>query len=275
MGTLFSSGRRSLACLNSFAILAGAMVGSGVFLASERQALACGDTPYLGEICTFAFGYCPRGFAPADGSLVSVQQNSALFALLGTVYGGNGTQTFGLPDLRSRSVVGVGAGPNLPQSTVLGLQVGNQTTTLTSQQLPPHTHPASFVGTGGGSNPVSIAAKPGDLHVVATLKAKQTSGVVGVVNGSYLGQGGSGSSAAAIYVDGSSTAATADLGGLTVDLLGTASIPQLDFTVNSGITGGTVAVLPNTGGSQPISTQSPGLGLTQCIATNGIFPPRP
>src|SRR5262249_1121620 len=64
------------------------------------RAQACGIQPFLGEICTFAFNLCPLGFLPADGRLLAVSLNTALFSLLGTTYGGNGVTTFGLPDLR-------------------------------------------------------------------------------------------------------------------------------------------------------------------------------
>lgn len=268
-------GVRPLRCLNILTVITGAFAGGGAFVASERPAMACNSEPYIGTVCTFAFDFCPVNYAPADGRLMQISQYQALFALIGTIYGGNATSNFALPDLRSRSAVGVGAGTGLATPTPIGAPIGQQSTTLTLQQLPPHTHPATFAGTGGGNQPVSIPAQTGSLTAVPTLKAKQVAGVSTIANGSYLGQGGGGGSAASIYVDPASTAQTADLGGLTVELQGTPGSPALNFNVNSGITGGTVTVLPNTGGPQPFSTQSPGLGLTQCIAINGLFPSRP
>ncbi|MGF9565511.1 tail fiber protein [Neorhizobium sp. JUb45] len=273
MGKLLSSSRRSMVYLNSFAILAGAFVGGGAFLGSGRQAFACGDTPYLGEICTFAFGYCPRGFAPADGSLVSVQQNSALFALLGTVYGGNGTQTFALPDLKGRAAVNVGTGAGLSE-VVLGMKSGVQQITLTQQQMPQHTHGAAFTGTGGGNQTINVDAVPSTLAAQPHFVAKQATGVAAIAAGSYLGQSGTGTGSATIYVPQNSTAADVALSGVTVGLTGDPGRPAFNFTVQSGFTAGTVTVSP-AGGSQPVVTQSPTLGLTQCIATVGVFPPRP
>jgi microcystin-dependent protein len=66
----------------------------------------CGTNPIFGEICTFAFGFCPKGFLPATGAFLPIGQNEALFSLLGIDYGGNGTTDFALPDLRGRTTVG-------------------------------------------------------------------------------------------------------------------------------------------------------------------------
>jgi microcystin-dependent protein len=103
--------------------VAGALLGVGPVDA------ACVDSPFLGEICTFAGNYCPRGFLPADGRLLQIGQTQALFALLGTFFGGDGITTFALPDLRGAIVLGAGAGPVLPAVT-LG-QTGGGTTTAT------------------------------------------------------------------------------------------------------------------------------------------------
>ena len=81
---------------------------SSMLAVCSGQAMACGDTPFIGEICTFAFSYCPQGFVNADGRLLPLQQNQALYALLGTRYGGDGKTTVGVPNLTGRSVVGTG-----------------------------------------------------------------------------------------------------------------------------------------------------------------------
>jgi microcystin-dependent protein len=91
---------------------------------------------YLGEIRIFGFNFAPTGWALCNGQLMSIQQNSALFALLGTFYGGNGTQTFALPDLQGRMPLHTGV--NYPQ----GMYSGEQNHTLTIQELPQHTHQA-------------------------------------------------------------------------------------------------------------------------------------
>lgn len=102
----------------------------GVLLASPvTEALACGSEPFLGTVCSFGFNFCPRGYMPADGSLLPIAQNTALFSLLGTTYGGDGRTTFALPDLRGRSALGVGTGLGLSPVN-LGEQVGAESLTL-------------------------------------------------------------------------------------------------------------------------------------------------
>lgn len=90
----------------------------------------------------FAFGIVPKGWALCAGQLLSIQQNAALFSLLGTTFGGNGTTTFGLPDLRSRVSANQGQGPGLSNYQI-GQKVGTETVTLTSNQMPSHTHAIS------------------------------------------------------------------------------------------------------------------------------------
>ena len=95
--------------------------------------------PFLGEIRMFAGNFAPRGWALCDGQLLAVSQNDALFALFGTFYGGDGRITFGLPDLRGRIPIHAGTGPGLTNRR-LGAKAGQETVTVTTQQLPPHTH---------------------------------------------------------------------------------------------------------------------------------------
>lgn len=96
--------------------------------------------PYIGQVQIFGFSFPPRGWAACNGSLVAISQNSALFSLLGTVYGGNGQSTFGLPNLCSRVPVGVGSNTQGLQQTALGQVGGTQTHTLISTEMPIHTH---------------------------------------------------------------------------------------------------------------------------------------
>jgi microcystin-dependent protein len=95
--------------------------------------------PFLGEIRIFAGNFAIRGWAFCQGQLLAISQNAALFSLLGTQFGGNGTSTFGLPDLRGRVPVGQGQGPGLSLYTV-GEQNGTETVTLLPTQLPVHNH---------------------------------------------------------------------------------------------------------------------------------------
>ncbi len=99
--------------------------------------------PFLGEIKLFGFNYAPRGYAFCSGQLLGIQQNQALFSLLGTTFGGNGTQTFALPDLRSRLPIGQFQGPGLSNYD-MGQTSGSQTATLVTGNLPAHTHGATL-----------------------------------------------------------------------------------------------------------------------------------
>ncbi len=94
---------------------------------------------YIGAIQIFAGNFAPRGWALCEGQLLSIQQNSALFAILGTTYGGNGTTNFALPDLRGRMPIGFGTGPGLT-TRQLGEKSGAEAVTLTTAQIPSHTH---------------------------------------------------------------------------------------------------------------------------------------
>ncbi len=95
--------------------------------------------PFVGEIRMFAGNFSPRGWAFCDGQLLAVSQNEALFSLLGTLYGGDGRTTFGLPDLRGRIPIHAGSGPGL-SARKLGTKGGLEKVTLTEQQIPAHNH---------------------------------------------------------------------------------------------------------------------------------------
>ncbi len=95
--------------------------------------------PFVGEIRMFAGNFAPRGWAYCDGQLLAVSQNDALFSLLGTIYGGDGRTTFGLPDLRGRIPLHAGTGPGL-SARRLGAKGGAENETLTTNQLASHTH---------------------------------------------------------------------------------------------------------------------------------------
>src|SRR5260221_6913469 len=95
--------------------------------------------PLIGEIRLFAGNLNPRGWALCQGQLLAINQNQALFSILGTTYGGNGQTTFALPDLRGRLAIGFGQGAGL-SNYVLGQVGGAETATLNVAQLPAHTH---------------------------------------------------------------------------------------------------------------------------------------
>jgi microcystin-dependent protein len=100
--------------------------------------------PFVGEIQAFAFGFEPRGWAACNGQILSINQNQALFSILGTTYGGDGMTTFRLPDLRGRTAVQVGNGVSLGQSS------GEEAHPLTLNEIPAHNHQA--LGNTSASN---------------------------------------------------------------------------------------------------------------------------
>jgi len=95
--------------------------------------------PFVGEIRMFAGNFAPRGWALCDGQLLAVSQNDALFALLGTIYGGDGRSTFGLPDMRGRIPLHMGTGPGLSPRSI-GEKSGQENVTLLLNNLPAHNH---------------------------------------------------------------------------------------------------------------------------------------
>jgi len=107
--------------------------------------------PYVGEIRPFAFNFAPHNWALCAGQILAISSNTALFSILGTTYGGNGTTTFALPALRSRMALGMGQGSGLSQY-VEGEEVGSETVTLLITEMASHSHtPYSRVQTGTGS----------------------------------------------------------------------------------------------------------------------------
>ena len=109
-------------------------------------------TPYLGEIKIISFNYAPNGWAFCNGQLLAINQNQALFSILGTTYGGDGQRTFGLPNLQGRVPVHIGNG------IVLGESAGEQNVTLLVPQMPAHTHAPT-----GVSNTANLAAPKNNL----------------------------------------------------------------------------------------------------------------
>ncbi|WP_159798872.1 phage tail protein [Flavobacterium sp. MK4S-17] len=122
----------------------------------------------IGEIRLFAASFAPKSWWYCDGSIIAIRSNTALYSILGTTYGGDGVQTFALPDLRGRTAIGAGQGPGLSYYS-LGESIGVNTVTLTSVNLPPHTHAASVnvtiptysdEGTTGSPTGNVLASKP-------------------------------------------------------------------------------------------------------------------
>jgi microcystin-dependent protein len=192
------------------------------------------NTPYIGEIRTFGFSFAPVGNALCNGQILSISQNTALFSLLGTTYGGNGTTTFALPDLRSRVPIHYGQGPG-QANYAMGQMSGTDAVTITTNQIPAHTH--TFANNGS---------------TMTALPVKATSQTPAA--GSLLGRSNDTSTAASqplVYLPAGTAGTAVPLGGLNI--AGTNSL---------------------TGGNQPVSVLQPYLALNYSIALQGIFPSR-
>lgn len=160
--------RKSHFYLSAAAVLVGGLGLSGTAQAQDR---------YLGELLKFAGNFCPRGTLAANGQLVPISTNTALFSLLGTTYGGNGQTTFAMPDLRGRYSMHVGQGPGL-SPYVQGQVGGTETTTLTETQMPRHEHTglirtSSAAGNTGGAFRNIFPTTPANKYVSGTAPNAQ------------------------------------------------------------------------------------------------------
>jgi microcystin-dependent protein len=193
--------------------------------------------PFIALITMFGGNFAPRGWSFCQGQILSIAQNTALFSLLGTTFGGNGQTTFQLPDLRGRVPLGTGQGPGLPLYN-LGEMSGTPTTTLLITNMPAHNHIATAANLTVAQSASTAAATtniPGNTLVPAVLPT--------------IGGGPS---------------ATTIKGYAPQDNSTTLASSQVTGTVNVGIAGG----------SQPFSIMQPYLGMNYIIAVEGIFPSR-
>lgn len=143
------------------AVASGALAGFAPTHASAQDV-------FIGEVRTFGFNWCPRGWAQTSGQLLPISQNTALFSLLGTTYGGDGRTTFALPDLRGRTQVSPGTGPGLG-NYVIGQKGGAERTTLSIQEMPSHAHNVlTPEATANGS--AAPARGPNAVNVVQALQ---------------------------------------------------------------------------------------------------------
>ncbi|MBZ0091384.1 MAG: tail fiber protein [Sulfuricellaceae bacterium] len=206
---------------------------------------------YIGFISPFPFNFAPYNWAMCQGQVLSISQNAALFSLLSTTFGGDGVQSFKLPNLGGTMIVGSGTsaiGTPFPY----GGRGGAEFTNLTLQQVPsvPHTHPATFTP-GGGTSPATLSVSTDTPTTVAPLLANGDT--------AYLANASVGNNLKGLYTK------TAPAPGAT------ATIP-----VNGGGGSGTVTVNPNTPApaTAPVALMNPYLALNFCIALQGIFPSR-
>jgi microcystin-dependent protein len=173
--------------------------------------------PFVAEIRLFGFGFAPTGWARCDGALMPLSQNTALFSLLGTTYGGNGASNFALPDLQGAAAVGANDDASNGQPFApLGAQLGSETVSLLQTEIPVHDHAANTV------------AVPADLQAPASDRALARS---------------------------------------------TAGNAYQSNTVGSRVTLSHQSLAP-AGGDFPHNNRPPSLGVTFCIALQGVFPQR-
>ena len=192
--------------------------------------------PFLGQIMMFGGNFAPRGWAYCEGQLLAINQNQALFSILGTTYGGDGRTTFALPDLRGRTPVHTGTGPGL-STYRLGQRGGAETVSLTQSEMPNHTHGA----TAKTVTQIAVSSKE------ATSAAPVTEGALAAVS-SERGK----VSNAEIY---------------------NAETPDTVLSANTAASTTTITNLP-TGGSQPHPNMQPYLAVHYIIALQGVFPSR-
>jgi len=138
-------------------------------------------TPFLGQLMLASFNFAPKSYAQANGQVLSIQQQAALFALLGTTYGGNGTTNFALPNLQGRTPVG--AGNNFSQGEIGGVE----SVTLLSSQVPPHVHTLNASGaTASSQRPATgdlLAGQDASDYVAAASLGSMSAAIVSTVGG--------------------------------------------------------------------------------------------
>jgi microcystin-dependent protein len=144
------------------------------------------SNPFIGEIRLFAGNFAPQGWALCNGQLMAISQNTALFSLLGTMYGGNGQTTFALPDLRGRVPVHRGQGPGLTPRTQ-GEQSGSETVTLLSTQMPAHSHAlraSTVAATGSTPAGALLGATSVNSYDNSAAGVPMAAGAIGSTGGS-------------------------------------------------------------------------------------------
>lgn len=192
---------------------------------------------YMGQIIFAAFQFAPPNYANCLGQIVSISQNSALFSLLGTTYGGDGSTTFQLPHAGGRALLGQGQSPGVGHNYQMGEIAGSESATLNSSQMPMHVH-----GVTGAVQLQAIANAGADNSLSEPGNNTQF--------GTIYDTGGSGGTPA-IYVPAGTSGTPVNLGGAS-------------FAGNT-----TVA-----GGNQPFSMMQPYLVVNALIVTQGIYPSR-
>ena len=196
--------------------------------------------PFIGEIRMFAGTFAPRGWALCNGQLLAISTNSALFSILGTTYGGNGTTTFKLPNLVNRFALGV------DDNARRGEAKGNNSITIWPNNLPPHIHP--------------IAAQTVPALVTFTPQASSTAGTTA-------------NPADAIWANAHDATTSATFDTFTQDATNSVNMKPIQGTAQASI--GQHTTSPNVSPCLPIDVTNPYLGLYYIISLEGIYPSRP
>lgn len=201
---------------------------------------------YMAMIVQFAGSFAPRSFMYTNGQIVGIAQNTALFSLLGTTFGGNGQTTFALPDLRGRAPIGPGQGPGLPLYNQ-GEVAGTPTTTLNITNMPAHNHAAVFTPTG--SPTVNVTALGNVTDGQQAVQPTANAHICNAYDALNVAQAG-------IFAPAGTTGAAVNLSAGTV----------------SGIAGSVTVGI--TGNNAAFNNMQPYLGLQSIICVEGIFPSR-
>lgn len=199
---------------------------------------------YIGTILPWPMSWAPTNWAMCQGQLLAISQNTPLFSLLGTTYGGNGVSTFGLPNLQGRVMVGYGNGLGLTPRE-MGEMAGTETVSLLVSNLPSHNHPATFTPSGGGS-----------LSLMASPNAGNSSTPAGNYIANGTDPGGTVPNPIQNYVTPAAAGTTGAVAGF------------------SGSGGGGSVTVGMTGQNIPVGIMPPFLVVNFIICLQGIFPSR-
>ncbi|MBT6881522.1 MAG: phage tail protein [Flavobacterium sp.] len=197
---------------------------------------------FIGQIIMFAGNFAPRDWAFCDGELLPISQNQSLYSILGTTYGGDGRTTFGLPDFRGRVPIGQGQGNGLT-SRIMGEQIGIEDITLSTAQMPIHSHAAETTISGSS--------------VTAKLKASSAEGTTNVPLNNYLAKPSNiGLQSINMYDSSADIEMASD--AIEIDL--------------SAVTANTTT--DDTGGNSAHNNIQPSLVMNYIICVNGVYPSR-
>ncbi|CAN7678922.1 tail fiber protein [Acidovorax sp. LjRoot118] len=145
---------------------------------------------FLGEVRIFAFNFAPRNWMPCNGQLIAISSNTALFSLLGTTYGGNGTTTFALPNLNGREPIHAGSGSGLTP-VVLGETGGSAAVTLQPTEMPSHNHTLGAVeSTGNTSDPGTASSRLAQSSIRSNLYAATATNAATLASDAVSSAGG-------------------------------------------------------------------------------------